>query len=153
MKATIYFILAALLVLLGSAKTDISSSPSPNENLLKSVSLNGQLVSKRTIFTGFGLWCGDQVIDILIGSVDIHITEKYENGTRVWIITTFSATLQGYYTKEVFKYKELNKENIPFKGDYTFHITAKGDKGSQFILSGTYLLDDPWVIFDQAVCH
>jgi hypothetical protein len=153
MKTTIYFILAAFLLLLGSAKTDVSSAPPPNEDLLKSVSLDGQLVSRRTVVMGFGLWCGDQVIDVLIGTVDIHITEKYENGTRVWIITTFSGSFQGFYTKEVFKYKELNKENIPFTGDYTFHINAKGDKGSQFILSGTYLSEDPWVIFDKAICN
>ena len=101
----------------------------------------------------FPLWCGDKVIDDLAGTVDIHITERYENGTRVWIIMTLSGSFVGKYTGEVFKYKELNKQNIPFAGDYTFHINAIGNKGSHFIMSGTYLADDPWVIFDKAICN
>ena len=44
---------------------------------------------------GFPLWCGYDVIDDLIGTVDLHITERYENGKRLWIIMTFKEHLKG----------------------------------------------------------
>jgi hypothetical protein len=153
MKATINFLLVAFLFLFGSAKTDVSSTLLQNDKMPISESNGWQKTGRFTINTEFPLMCGDNVIDYFVGSADIHFTERIENGEQVWIILTYSGSFVGKNTEEVFNYKEINKINIPFEGDYSFHINVKGDKGSHFIMSGSYLAEEPWVVFDKAICN
>jgi len=151
MKAAINLVLVAFLFLLGSSKTDVSSTIKLNDNMLTSEPTHWQKVIKDTWTMKFPVWCGDEASDFLIGTADIHITERIENGKSAWMIITYSGSFVGN-AGEVYKYKEMGKVNIPVEGDNTFHINVKGNKGSHFIMSGTYLSEEPWVIFDKAIC-
>lgn len=153
MKATINFILVAFLFLLGSSKTDVSSTIKLNDNMLISEPTHWQKVIKDTWTMEFPVWCGNEASDYLIGTADIHITERIENGKPAWMIMTISGSFVGNNAGEVYKYKEIDKVNIPVAGDNTFHINVKGNMGSHFIMSGSYLSVEPWVIFDKAICY
>ena len=87
----------------------------------------------------FGTFSASRIVAVLISTL-----EK---------LSKVTGSFEGKNTGEVFKYKEINKYNIPVAGDNTFHINVKGDKGSHFIMSGTYLSEEPWVVFDKAMSH
>ena len=153
MKTTISFILMAFLIILGSAKSDYSSSARTDENLLGSGSAD-RAISHR--FQG-GYWtpliCDGVEVDVLEGSLDVHCVMHYENGNIVWMIMRYTGTLTGPKTGEVFEIKEIDMSDLPKTGIITFHSNITGDKGSHIISSATINTDTWELIWNKSVCN
>ena len=100
----------------------------------------------------FPLWCGDEIVDNISGTLNYHCVMQYENNVLLFMNMTYNGFLTGE-TGEVFRYKEITTYDLT-KSDSSanFHFNAIGDQGSHFIVSGKYLSEEPWIIIDKAIC-
>ena len=153
MKTAISFVMVAFLILLGSAKSEISTALQPNENLSSSGSPD-RTISHR--FQG-GYWsplvCDGVEIDILEGTLDVHCVMHYENGVIAWMIMRYTGTLTGPKTKEVFEIKEVDMSDLPKTGIISFHSNIKGSNGSHIISAGTINTNTWELTWDKSVCN
>ena len=148
MKKTIYFILAAFLIVLGSSKVDNVSAQG------KSEPKKDQTAHRWTDENiGFEFWCGDKLIDYLTGDVDVHCTMQFQNGEELFMNMTFHGTFKGQSSGEIFKYTEMTKFDASNVKIWKDHFNIIGDKGSHYIVSATYLTEEPWVVFNKAQCE
>lgn len=146
MKKTIYFSLVAFLIVLGCSKVD-------------NVSAQGKSDPKKvtTAHTGsydavFDLWCGEKVVDQLSGTMNYHCAMQYQNGVLTFMNMDNYGTFTGK-TGEVFKYKEITKEDLSNVKIYKGHFNAIGDKGSHVIVSYTFYTEDWVFVLDKAICQ
>lgn len=156
MKKTIYFSLVAFLLLLGCSKVDDASVTNPGENQLKSASTNKILTAHRWTEenVGFDFWCGEQKIDdVFTGDIDVHCTMQYENDVLLFMNMTFRGSLKGQNSEEVFKFNEIQKFDASNVKIWKDHFNIIGDKGSHYIVSATYLTEEPWVVLNKASCE
>ena len=145
MKKIIYLSLLAFLIILGSSKVD-------------NVSAQGKSEPKKvtTAHTGsydavFDLWCGDQVIDQLSGTMNYHCTMQFENDVMLFMNMDNYGSFTGK-TGEVFKYKEITKYDASNEKIYKGHFNAIGNKGSHVIVSYTFLTEGWVFVLDKAIC-
>ena len=147
MKKTIYLILVAFLIVLGSLKVDNVSAQG------KSDPIKVQTAHRWTNDNvEFELWCGDKVIDYLIGGWNVHCTMQFQNGVELFMNMTFHGTFKGKNSGEVFKYSEFTKYDASNLKIYKGHFNAVGDKGSHVIVSYTFYTEDWVFVLDKAIC-
>ncbi|HAQ19689.1 MAG TPA: hypothetical protein DCR40_10725 [Prolixibacteraceae bacterium] len=147
MKKTIYLILVAFLIVLGSSKVDNVSAQGKSDP--KKEQTAHRWTSENVEFE---LWCGDKLIDFLVGDVDVHCTMQYENGVLLFMNMTFHGTFKGQTSGEVFKYKEITKYDPSNVKIYKDHFNAVGDKGSHVIVSYTFLTEGWVFVLNKAIC-
>ncbi|MDP2069073.1 MAG: hypothetical protein Q8K04_08910 [Lutibacter sp.] len=101
----------------------------------------------------FPLWCGDEIVDNISGTLNYHCVMQFENDVLLFMNMTYYGFFTGE-TGEVFRFKEITTFDLS-KGDenFNFHFNAIGDKGSHFIVSGKYLNEDPWIAIEKAKCR
>jgi len=148
MKKTIYLILVAFLIVSGNSKINTVSAQGKSE---PKKDLTAHRWTSENI--GFELWCGDKQIDILVGDVDVHCTMQYQDGVLLFMNMTFHGTFKGQNSGEVFKYNEMTKFDASNEKIYKGHFKAIGDKGSQVIVSYTFLTEDWVYVLDKAICN
>ena len=146
MKKTIYFSLVAFLIVLGCSKIDNVSAQGKSEPKKVTTAHTGSFDAV------FDLWCGDQVIDQLSGTMNYHCTMQFQNDVMLFMNMVYYGSFAGN-SGEVFKYKEITKYDAS-QGDLNsnFHFNVIGNKGSHIIASGKYLNEAPWVEFNKAQC-
>ena len=148
MKKTTYLILVAFLIILGNLKIETVSAQGKSEP--KKVLTAHRWTDENV---GFELWCGEKLIDILVGDVDVHCTMQFQNDVELFMNMTFHGTFTGQ-SGEVFKYNEMTKYDASNVKIYKDHFNAVGDKGTHVIVSYTFLAGDPWVfVLDKAICN
>ena len=102
--------------------------------------------------TDFDLWCGDNIVDHLSGTMNYHCVMQYENDVLLFMNMTY----YGFFTGEIgemFKFKEITTFDMSKDNSNTyFHFNVIGDQGSHFIVSGKYLNEEPWITIDKAKC-
>lgn len=158
MKKTIFVSLIAFLIVQGCSKLDDVSVVNPNGTQLKSVSVSASARKITTSHFGtyntdFYLWCGNNEIDHLTGTMNFHCTMQFENDVLLFMNMEYSGSFIGENTGEVFQYKEITKYDLSKGDNSSFHFNVIGDKGSHFIVSGTYLTEAPWIVIDKAICQ
>lgn len=162
MKTSIYFILIASMIFLGCSKNDDDLNAVLKDSQLKPASenqLNAKSPNKVTTahtdsyYAAFDLWCGDNIVDHISGTINYHCVMQFENDVLLFMNMTYNGFLTGYNTGEVFRYKEITTYDLT-RSDSSdnFHFNAIGDQGSHFIVSGKYLSEEPWIIIDKAIC-
>lgn len=94
------------------------------------------------MFNNIPVWC-DDVSDYLNGTFYFHMTEHWNpvTGQKEWYKFVFkSDELNSLVTEEVFSVKYYKRGTvIPLEWDETFHFIAKGDQGSRYIGSLTWV--------------
>lgn len=159
MKKIINIGLLASLILFGCTKSANDSALYQNETQSTSVST---LASDRKITTShfftypnldFYLWCDNNLIDHFLGDMNLHCTMQYENDVLVFMNMEYSGSYTGENTGEVVKFKEITRDDLSKSDNRSFHMNVVGNKGSHFIISGTYLTQEPWVVIDKAICE
>jgi hypothetical protein len=128
MKTTISFTLVAFMVLLGVAKSEVTSAQ--GNGLLQ-----GTVPMYSSELYSIPLVCDGVEIDHLEGRLDIFCRMHYENGIIIWMIHNFSGSLTSS-TGEVFEINGTRKIDSVEK-DYTFRANIKGSLGSHYILFGS----------------
>ena len=160
MKTSIYFILIASILFLGCSKSDDDLNSDLINSQLKPASenqLNAKSPKKVTTVhtdswaTDFDLWCGDNIVDHLSGTMNYHCVMQFENDVLLFMNMTYDGFFTGE-TGEVFMFKEITTFDLSKGENSNFHFNAIGDKGSHFIVSGKYLNEDPWIAIDKAKC-
>ena len=161
MKTSIYFVLIASILFLGCSKSDddlnsdlINSQLKPaSENQLNAKSpKKGTTAHTDSYYTEFDLWCVDNIMDHISGTINYHCVMQYENDVLLFMNMTYDGFLTGE-TGEVFRYKEITTFDLSKGGkNSNFHFNAIGDKGSHFIVSGKYINEAPWIAIDKAIC-
>ncbi|MBA4409576.1 MAG: hypothetical protein Q8S54_03185 [Bacteroidota bacterium] len=146
MKKTIYLILLAFLIILGSSKVDNVSAQGKSDPKKVTTAHTG------SFYAVFDLWCGDKVIDLLSGTMNFHCTMQFENDVMLFMNMQYYGSLTGK-TGEVFKYKEIAKFDASNVKYYKGHINAIGDKGSHIVISFTALSEEPWFVINNAKCE
>ncbi|MHB1197163.1 MAG: hypothetical protein ACYC0A_10020 [Lutibacter sp.] len=102
--------------------------------------------------TDFDLWCGDNIVDHLSGTMNYHCVMQFENDVLLFMNMTYYGFFTGE-TGEMFKFKEITTLDMSKDNSNTyFHFNVIGDKGSHFIVSGKYLNEEPWIAIDKAKC-
>jgi hypothetical protein len=159
MKNSIYLVLVAFLIAVGCSKNDDDLNAVLKDSQLKPATenqLNAKSPKKETTahswldYANFDLWCGDNIVDHISGTLNFHCVMQFENDVLLFMNMTYNGFLTGE-SGEVFKYKEITTFDLS-KNDSSenFHFNAIGDRGSHFIVSGKYLYlnEEPWVIVD-----
>ena len=94
MKTSIYFILIASMLFLGCSKSDEDLNSDLINSQLKPASetqLNAKSPKKVTTAhfgtynTDFDLWCGDNIVDHISGTINYHCVMQYENEVLLFI--------------------------------------------------------------------
>jgi hypothetical protein len=159
MKKTFFLSLLAFLIVQGCTKGDDFSPANPNEPQLKSESIPSS-AGKATIThfetyynLDFYLWCDNKLIDHFLGDMNLHCVMQYENDVLLFMNMYYSGTYTAESTGEVFKFNETNMFNLSHSVNSNFHMNVIGSKGSHYIISGTYLTEEPWVVIDKAMCE
>lgn len=102
--------------------------------------------------TDFDLWCGDNIVDHLSGTMNYHCVMQFENDVLLFMNMTYYGFFTGE-TGEMFKFKEITTFNLSKNdGNSNFHFNVIGDRGSHFIVSGKRLDEEPWIVIDKAIC-
>jgi len=161
MKTLIYFLLISSLVFLGCSKNDDDLNAILKDSQLKPASdtpLNTKTTQKITTVhtdswdTDFDLWCGDNIVDHLSGTMNYHCVMQYENDVLLFMNMTYYGFFTGE-TGEVFKFNEITTFDLSKDdGNSNFHFNVIGDRGSHFIVSGKRLDEEPWIVIYKAKC-
>ena len=158
MKKTFFVSLIALLVIQGCSKFDDVSVVNPNETQLKSVSVPasaGKITTSHFFKYNnldFYLWCDNNLVDHFLGDMNLQCTMQYENDVLLFMNMQYSGSYTGENTGEVVKFKEIVRIDLSKSDNSSFHMNVIGNKGSHYIISGTYLTQEPWVVIDKAIC-
>ena len=97
------------------------------------------------------VYCGDVMVDFLVGSGDAHVISHWKNWAWQWETISFSGTGESLWTGEAFTFSELDKFYIPKWGAYTCSTHIKGDKGALYNLY--YRWDNyGFSVVQQATC-
>lgn len=100
----------------------------------------------------FELWCDDTFIDILYGDVKVHCLMQYEGDELLFMNMTFDGSFVGKNTREVFKFKQIQKYDASSKKFYQDHFNVVGDMGSHLKFSFTVMTEEPWFAINKAEC-
>ena len=156
MKTLSFLLFVVIFVFAGCSKDDDIPEVKNNELQLKSAENRTYITKDYLNHAEIPLTCDGVEIDWLVGELEYQYIDHYNNGEWDWWIYT----AQGEITStsgETFAIKEIGKVNKSKKGDYLFHSTINGDKGSHLILSGSVVVlsEDPPtydIVFDKAMC-
>lgn len=159
MKTSIYFILIASILFSGCSKNDDELDSDLINNQVNLESENHAKTPKKvttvhsdSFYAEFDLWCGNDIIDHISGTINYHCAMQYENDVMLFMNMTYDGIFTGE-TGEVFRYKEILTYHLSKDENSNFHFTAIGDKGTHLVVSGKYLNEAPWIAIEKAKCR
>lgn len=102
---------------------------------------------------GTSVYCEDNYVDYVIGSVNLHLTEHFnKKGELVWEKYHFKGEVASYYTGETFKMMGTEKFDAS-TGAYTWRYHLKGSSGSHYIGTLTYNYNTGVFSIGKTKCH
>jgi hypothetical protein len=148
------FLLLCLCLGIGLTQLTAQVLPPDIPTGTKSVSFRFEVTT--TFWTP--LYCGDELYDILGGTLKLHHIWHYDNGLDIWCVYQAEGELTGKNTNEVFKYKENGQRHFHHDNCFvTFTYNAKGNKGTHLTGSMTWdFCTDPDMenmVIDRAICN
>jgi len=150
-------VLFLLTILAGCIKDDVTTD-STNKSELKSADTRSVNFEWTSEYAG-PLICNDEIVDILYIPEDVgataHATSHMANGKLVWLKVHFNLTITSQMSGEI--YRVIDQTTATFDENsemdkITWHIHAKGDKGTQVNLFFAYDPATEIIDFLRGVC-
>jgi hypothetical protein len=89
------------------------------------------------------VFCGDEMVDIVKGTVMFHIIDHSKSGNWEWELAQAKGEATGLYG-EVFELTESDKFSLPVAGLFVWHFNLRGSLGNHYLgtLTYNYLTDE-----------
>jgi hypothetical protein len=137
--------LIMLCLFLGLGLTRLTAQPS-------NPSGTGTIVTNYEEGWVTGVYCDGVQIDCMHGSGTVHSVDHYVNGVWMWELgVDFHGTGESCWTGEKFTFKEIDRIFLSKPGEWDVVTHIKGDKGTLFNISFTFLLDNNWNIISSSI--